>query len=301
MDPITAVTVFDIFLYLIIQYVTLDIIFDARQRVVVARQSQQECDYNTMLEGDTARYAIWKAFDPEAEWAYPPRVKRLFGIAFILVATALVIAFLIWTSGETFRIPAGVGVGWFLIRYSIINIGVLWVVFGSGKGNARDGTIAGQTTPIDQQYTKIVAALAAAVGNITDRPALDSFAVGYKKELVERYLMNHRDEKISTDEVEAKLDKMLRWPADRMAFVALTNPNLDRRWAAASDPAYNAFFNALGVIRNKNLHNPEFDMRGLFGAVEFNTWTIFMAVVYLFMVAPFLYRSTIGYRMYKLS
>lgn len=305
MDLLTILLVVDIVIYAIIQVLVLQIIFEARTKVIVARHSQQECSGDNWLEGDTARYQIWRAFDPEAEHALPPRIKALwagflvmFGILIFWVAYAYFL--------ERDRITIAVVIGMILTRYSALNVISLQYAFGNPNAG-RDGKIAGQTQEIDTRYKKIVLALTSGVSEIVAQkhgnkptPPLNGFAPGYVDELRERYLMVHPETRNSA-EVEAKLNAYLSGDnKSKMEFVALTNPNMDRRWADGSAPAYVGFFRALAEIKNRDMYNPDFDMRLLFLAIEGNTWTIAMAVIFAFAVSPFMYRTVVGYPMYRL-
>jgi hypothetical protein len=304
MDILTILLLVDILIYAIIQVLVLRIIFEARAKVIAARHSQQECSGDNWLEGDTARYLIWRAFDPEAEDAWPPRIKALwFGFALMTLILIVWVAYA-WFR-ERDRLTIAVVIGMILTRYSALNVISLQYAFGS-PGTGRNGKIAGQTNEIDARYTKIVNALNSGVVKVTAQgtlakpmQALTGFAPGYVDELRERYLMNHPEER-SSSSVDAKINGYLSKKENMMDFVALTNPNMDRRWAESSSPEYESFFRALAEIKNKNMYNPDFDMRMLFTAIEANTWTIAMAVIYAFAVGPFMYRTLVGYPMYRL-
>jgi hypothetical protein len=301
MDILTILLLVDILIYAIIQVLVLRIIFEARAKVIAARHSQQECSGDNWLEGDTARYLIWRAFDPNAAHAWPPRIKVLwFGFALM---TLILIFWIVYAYfRERDRLTIAVVIGMILTRYSALNVISLQYAFGSPSAG-RNGKIAGQTNEIDTRYTKIVNALNAGVADVkkqgVDVKPLSGFAPGYVDELRERYLMIHPEERNSSG-VDAKINGYLSKKEDMMEFVALTNPNMDRRWAESSVPAYESFFRALAEIKNKNMYNPDFDMRFLFMAIEANTWTIALAVIYAFAVGPFMYRALIGYPMYRL-
>jgi len=302
-DLLSILVLVDLALFTFILVQTLRIIFDARKRVVAGRFTQSECDDAvTMLEGDTTRFNVWQAFAPNAKWAYGPRIKALY-IAFVGVAVSTVCWLLyMWFMRERGRLHIGVMLAMIVTRYSLINIFALQIVFGK---SGREGTIASLTLPIDAEYTRLKTALASAVSAATAASGANGTATafsllpkGYQDELVQRYLMINPDE----TNIVAVADKLNTYiVSDQMKFIALTNPYMDRQWSDTGDGPYAGFFRNLGRIKDRNLFNPEVDMRVQFSLIEFNTWTIGMVAYYGFVVLPVTQKELIGTAMYGLK
>lgn len=302
-DLLSILVVVDLALFTYILVQTLRIIFDARTRVVAGRFTQGECDDAvSMLEGDTTRFAIWQAFDPSAEWAFGPRVKALY-FAFIGVAvTTIFWGFYMWFMRERGRLHIAIMLAMVVTRYSLINVYALEYVFGK---SGREGAIASLTLPIDAEYTRLKTALTSAVSAATAASGANGTATafsllpkGYQDELIQRYLMINPDE-TNVSLVEDKINTYI--VSDPMKFIALTNPYMDRQWSDTGDGPYAAFFRNLGRIKDRNLYNPEVDMRLQFSLIEFNTWTIGMATYYGFVVLPLTQKELIGTAMYGLK
>jgi hypothetical protein len=289
-DRLALVAVACLLVFVVLQVWTMAAMFNARKDIVVARHIQDECSGDTVLEGDTARWHLWRTFADRSA----PAPAAWAGACVLLAMCAGWVVY-VWTGQPTqsaavsysAATPRGRTVTYFALALAAL------AVANAALLEQHQRRLAVAVAPIAREYTDLIKRLqttcsaAKAAGFKTCFGALSPF---YQKELVQRFFMVHPGDKSSEDVVHATLNKAMTNSND-MAFLALINPYMDRKWAQVASeqlPSLAGLFRALERLKDKSRFDPEPDMRAANRALEKGVWVVAILAVALFGLAPLL-------------